>query len=202
MAATRATTPPLRRHLKIATQRQLKSAGGLEAAAEITRVGKSELALYQSAAEETRFMPVDVAADLMLQSGSYEILDDLAAIAGSLVTPLAAMPRPLCHDMAALGAQFSAAFEDYAAMLITPTIDAKAAARLAQRLRLLIESAVDARASLQRLQPGAERRAALPCTDGRSATLEKADSRPFDGRQATRPAGAGSGSRRQPACGG
>ena len=178
MPATRTTTPSLRHHLKITTRKQIKAAGGLEAAAQATRVRKSELALYQSATEETRFMPVDVAADFTLCSGSYEILEELAAIAGCLVTPLAAVPRPLCHDMAALGIQFSAAFEDYAAMLITPTVDAKAIARLDQRLRLLIERAVDARARLQRLQPGAERRAALPCTDGCSVTLDKPASRP------------------------
>jgi hypothetical protein len=177
MAATRTTTPSLRNHLKIATRKQIKVAGGLEAAAQATRVGKSELALYQSAAEETRFMPVDVAADLMLRCGSYEILEELAAIAGCLVTPLAAMPRPLCYDMAALGTQFSAAFEDYAAMLIAPTVDAMAAARLDQHLALLIESAVDARARLQRLQPGTERRAALPCTDGCGATADRPSGR-------------------------
>jgi hypothetical protein len=73
--------------------------------------------------------------------------------------------------------QFSAAFEDYAEMLITPTVDAKAPAHLDQRLRLLIERAVDARASLQRLQPGAERRAALPCTDGCGVTADRASGR-------------------------
>jgi hypothetical protein len=122
-------------------------------------------------------MPVDVAADLVLCSGSYEILDELAAIVGCLVTPLTAMPRSLCYDMAALGTQFSAAFEDYAAMLIAPRVDAKAATRLDQHLGLLIESAIDARAALQRLQPGAERRAALPCTNGCGATLDRSDSR-------------------------
>jgi hypothetical protein len=177
MATAQTTTPSLRHHLKIATRKQIKAAGGLEAAAQATRVGKSELALYQSAAEETRFMPVDVAADLVLCSSSYEILDGIAATVGCLVTPLAAMPRPLCHDMAALGTQFSAAFEDYAAMLIAPTVDAKVAARLDQHLALLIESAVDARARLQRLQPGAERRAALPCTDGCGATADRPSGR-------------------------
>ena len=164
MAATRATTPSLRRHLKIATQRQLKSAGGLEAAAEITRVGKSELALYQSAAEGTRFMPVDVAADLMLRCGSYDILEGLAAVTGCLVSPPGTVPRPLCYNMAVLGTQTSAAFEGYAAMLIGPKLDAKATACLDQRLRLLIETATAARAALQRLPLAADTREALPCT--------------------------------------
>lgn len=173
MVTTRTTTPSLRYHLKATTRRQVKAAGGLEAAAQITRVGKSELAVYQSSVEEFRFMPIDVAADLMLASGSHDILEGLAASVGCVVTPVVPSPHALCYDMAALGTHISVAFEGYAVMLTTRRSDAKAAARLDQRLRLLIESAADARAALQRLPLGAETRDALPCTRTCEATSNR-----------------------------
>ncbi|WP_029066540.1 hypothetical protein [Labrenzia sp. DG1229] len=58
-----------RQKLKVATHRSVRQAGGLDAFAEVTRVGRKTLNDYSNTGNERHqdtFMPVDVLADLIL----------------------------------------------------------------------------------------------------------------------------------------
>jgi len=62
---------PVRQRLKVATHRSIKQAGGLDAFADITRVGRKTLNDYSNTGNDRHrdtFMPVDVLADLVLDS--------------------------------------------------------------------------------------------------------------------------------------
>ncbi|WP_299482011.1 hypothetical protein [uncultured Roseibium sp.] len=60
---------PIRQMLKVSTHRSVKQAGGLDAFADITRVGRKTLNDYSNTGNDRHretFMPVDVLADLIL----------------------------------------------------------------------------------------------------------------------------------------
>lgn len=73
--------------LKQASKRLIKSCGGLEAAAMVTRVGHSELARYYDPSERL-FMPIDVAADLEAISRNPLVSRCLADMLGFSLIPI------------------------------------------------------------------------------------------------------------------
>lgn len=87
-----ARTHPVQNYnlLKNATRRLIKTAGGVEGAAYVTRVGKTVLSDYQSLDRPSHFMPIDVAADLEADTGKPIVTQALAQIAGGVFI---ALPR-------------------------------------------------------------------------------------------------------------
>ncbi|SLN77536.1 phage regulatory CII family protein [Oceanibacterium hippocampi] len=85
--------------LKAAFRRLVRAAGGLESAAMVTRVGKTELGRYQHV-NEPLFAPVDVVADLEADTGEAPVTREMARMAGLAVFPL---PRPEHDDPAWVG---------------------------------------------------------------------------------------------------
>ena len=138
------------RHLKQATRRQIRACGGLEGAALSTRVGKTELGVYQSEAHKDRFIPIDVAADLMLISRSRDILNALAALAGCAVMPVETRANGLSRDIASFAEHASETFRDYILLGGDRTAAPKDVARLDRDLELVVEAAMQARADLRR----------------------------------------------------
>jgi hypothetical protein len=143
-----------RSRLKAATGRQIAAAGGLEAAARRTRVGKSELSTYQSVNHPDRFMPIDVVADLMGAGSPREILEALADLAGCVVVPLDASPAGLDQDIATVGEDVALVFRDYADLVDASPCTAAHVRRLDRDLALLCRAALRARSDLKtRLGP-------------------------------------------------
>lgn len=95
------------RGLKTATRKLLESFGPIKCAAGVSRIESgSTLARFhsQSPADEDRFMPVDVALDLMAASGDRAVLDYMADQLGYLVTPA---PAPADCAMSASALQLA-----------------------------------------------------------------------------------------------
>jgi len=74
--------------IKAAFRRLVKSCGGLEAAATLTRVGKSQLHEYGSLQHEVSFPPADVIADLERDAGDAIV----SALLADLVEPRPHVP--------------------------------------------------------------------------------------------------------------
>jgi len=99
--------------LKAAPRRQVKRSGGLESAASVTRVESSRLGQYQHP-QHSRFVPIDVAADLVADSGSTEILQTLAGMANCVLLPLPSENADaLAIDFAKFGEETAQSFADY-----------------------------------------------------------------------------------------
>jgi hypothetical protein len=140
----------IRRSLKIATRNQIKDCGGLEAAAVNARVGKTELSSYQSENMAERFMPLDVAVELMHASGSLEILEAMAAILDASVEPQRLDGAALEEDLISLGEHAAATFRDYAALMAKKMEPGEKKCRqLDADLALVVRSALEARRHLR-----------------------------------------------------
>ncbi len=141
--------------LKTATRRQIKAAGGLQAAAKVTRVRKSQLGAYQAPDHRREFMPIDVVADLMADGGGRDVLEGLAALAGCAVVPLKldGDGADLAHDFAALGEYVAQAFHDYATAVKKGSAEGKTAARIDDDLERVVRIAMHARALLRGARP-------------------------------------------------
>lgn len=68
--------------LKDATARLIEAVGGLKSAAELSRVGVSQLHAYAAEDQPTTYMPVDIARALEAASGQPSITHCLAAAGG------------------------------------------------------------------------------------------------------------------------
>lgn len=73
--------------LKAATRSLIKSCGGLEAAAMITRVGVTILSDYGNVEKAECFMPIDVAMDLQRETQCAPVTEALAALCGGAFVP-------------------------------------------------------------------------------------------------------------------
>lgn len=142
--------------LKLATRRQIKANGGLEAAATRTRVGKTELGYYQQSRGENRFVPIDVAADLMAASGRTILLEALASMSNCVVVPLAIEGDGLERDMVTFGEYASATFRDYAAVQVARAPHELDLARLDRDLEEVIRIAAHARTRVRDLRAAAK----------------------------------------------
>jgi hypothetical protein len=164
MASERPTSAKTRQYLKLATRNQVEASGGLEAAASWTRVGKTELGYCQSNAHPDRFMPIDVAADLMIGSGSCGLVCELTGVVGCECVPSPRTSTSLCADFKAFGNYVSAVFRDFPALLASDRMDRRQIERLDRDLGLVIEAAMDARAALRSISEGASI-GSLPCAN-------------------------------------
>lgn len=82
MSDLRPTTEQQRRQLKAVVRRLLEMAGGVTSFEHATRVKAPALSKYASADDALSHMPIDVAMDLMMDTGSNGILSVMAAMLG------------------------------------------------------------------------------------------------------------------------
>ena len=128
--------------------------GGLDAAAAVTRVGRSQLGNYASL-HDGQTMPVDVVADLEAVAGEPLITAELARRAGYLLVPLTpADDGPLAERMARLAAEVGQAFSAYAAAVADGHTTAEEEAHIARELTDIIAASQRALATLT-ARPGA-----------------------------------------------
>jgi len=92
----RPTTAQFRRRLKAVVRRLLEIAGGVSSFEHATRVRAPVLSKYASAADE-KHMPLDIAMDLMKDTGSNGILSYMAAELGMKLVALDARLRSSHH---------------------------------------------------------------------------------------------------------
>ena len=110
--------PERDRPLKTLARALIAAAGGLEAAACVTRVNRSRLAEYQDMTGPA-FMPADVGAALEEVAGEPLLTRELARRAGYALVPLGAPPGSdgLAVAMAEMGQEVGEAFAAHAAAL-------------------------------------------------------------------------------------
>ncbi|WOC17400.1 phage regulatory CII family protein [Pseudochrobactrum sp. MP213Fo] len=82
MSVLRPTSEQQRRQLKATVRRLLELAGGVTSFEHVTRVKAPALSKYGSPDDTAAHMPVDVAMDLMLDTGSNGIVSAMAAMLG------------------------------------------------------------------------------------------------------------------------
>ncbi len=143
---TKPDGPDIRARLKDAARRQIKASGGLEAAAAITRVGKSELAHYQSPNHPSRFMPVDVLADLMRDSKATDVVDVLASSTNHALMPVDPQGNSLTADIVTLAEKAARVFHDFCCHCNKGAITPDVADQLDRDLEEVIVTAMHARA--------------------------------------------------------
>ena len=110
-------------------------------------------------------MPIDVVADLTIATGSCALLKELTNLNGCACVPSPRNPVSLCADFKAFGEYVSAAFQDFPAVLNGEKLEGTRIARLDRDLELVIDAAMNARASLRTLSEGASP-SSLPCANG------------------------------------
>lgn len=93
---------PVLDQLCAATRHLVRSSGGQEAAASITRVRHQALSDYGNKGKD-QFIPVDVVADLMLDSGDIALLQAVARMIGCEVVQLPQMPQGFAELQMAMG---------------------------------------------------------------------------------------------------
>lgn len=105
------------RALKTLTHALIRQAGGIEAAAAGSRVGKSVLAGYY-APHDASHIPVDVAAELETLVGEPLVTAEMARRQGYALVPVTAQGEgELPECFAKFGAKVGATFGDYAASM-------------------------------------------------------------------------------------
>lgn len=134
--------------LKSATRRQIRAAGGVEAAASVTRVGKTELSNYQSE-HSGRYIPVDVFADLMIATGSVELLETVASLANYTVFPNDSTGRDLTGDIVTLAENAATLFHDFARECAKNDLPESALLELEMDLARVVAIAMHARAIIR-----------------------------------------------------
>lgn len=94
VTAITAPLPPADQALKRATRALVQAAGGIDQAAALSRLGRSQLAAAGSITEPDRWLPVDVLRDLMAVTHGHAdqlaVLRLLAADAGCVLVPVIA----------------------------------------------------------------------------------------------------------------
>lgn len=145
--------------LKQASKRLIKSCGGLEAAAMVTRVGHSELARYYDPSEKL-FMPIDVAADLEAISRNPLVSRCLADMLGFSLIPIEyqSSQEPAHHWtalLANLGEETASVLRQIGAALVdhgTLTASSVNNYQLTRHLDSLIQAALQLKASIAHRQ--------------------------------------------------
>lgn len=140
--------------LKDATRRQIKAAGGLEAAADQCRVGRTELSNYQSN-HVSRFMPVDVLAQLMEETRSTELLEALASIVDRAIVPPEESGNDLTGDIASLAEHAAKLFGHFARECGKPNQSLETLAALDADLATIVRIGMHARSVIRRRMAGA-----------------------------------------------
>jgi F0F1-type ATP synthase membrane subunit c/vacuolar-type H+-ATPase subunit K len=137
-----------RRRLRRAARQQIKASGGLEAAAGYCRASVSLLGFYHNLNRDDYYMPVDVLASLMLDSGEAPLLRALAEVAGMTLTPRDHSLLGVNQSMAAFSAAAAEGFANYAAAIANGGIEAGEAETIARDLDQVIATARAAQAAL------------------------------------------------------
>lgn len=142
--------------LKTASRRLAGAAGGVEAAASITRVGKTAIGRYQDP-HGADFMPLDVVADLEAATGRPFVTEALARLARSLLLPLPVTPdADWTRGLAQLGAEIGDVFRRaQEALAGDGRIDAREAAALRDEVQGAMRALAGIEALLQASQQGA-----------------------------------------------
>ena len=142
---TRPTSAQDHALLKTATRALIRAAGGVEGAAMITRVGKSQLSNYQSPNHDSEFMPLDILADLERDAGTPFVTRALAAMSGGYFTPIkqSASKKELAAHIASIGKEIS----DVMHHASTALIDAKISDKEAETITREIDEAIQALAA-------------------------------------------------------
>ena len=118
--------------------------------------GRRKTALYGWADPDSdRHMPLDVAAKLTAATGNLSVAAALAAEAGAVVLPAAALggPAELAADVGALCDKVGAAVRDYGQAIADGMITDGERARLLADFRSVADAAMAAYADLTRLPP-------------------------------------------------
>lgn len=106
MSGMRPSTEQQRRQLKATVRRLLELAGGVTSFEHVTRVKAPALSKYGSPDDAAAHMPVDVALDLMMDTGSTGILAIMAGMLGYKLVALDSTgqgaPLPDMRDAAEL----------------------------------------------------------------------------------------------------
>lgn len=106
MSGMRPSTEQQRRQLKATVRRLLELAGGVTSFEHVTRVKAPALSKYGSPDDAAAHMPVDVALDLMMDTGSTGILAIMAGMLGYKLVALDSSgqgaPLPDMRDAAEL----------------------------------------------------------------------------------------------------
>lgn len=106
MSELRPTTEQQRRMLKSTVRRLIELAGGVTSFEHVTRVKAPALSKYGSPDDAAAHMPLDVALDLMMDTGSNGIVSAMAAMLGYKLVALDAdgqgAPAPDMGDISDL----------------------------------------------------------------------------------------------------
>lgn len=155
MVKMRPTTEQERQALKAAVRRLLPMAGGVSAFEKMTRVNASALSRYGAPDEAINHMPIDVAMDLMLDTGSNGIVSVMAARLGYKLVALDHYnfggTLPDIGDMSRLSAAVADVMQEYAQAIA----DGSITPREKQQIDIEIEEAVQALRMFQRKVDGA-----------------------------------------------
>ncbi len=158
MTLPRPTSDHQRAALKLAVRRQIKASGGQGSAAVITRVRQQQLSEYasQRADHEQVHMPLDVALDLMLDSGEPVLIRALCTLAGGVFVEL-----PSADSDGAWATEISELIKEFGeanskalrALSVGNTITAEEIARyeLLREMNEFIEKAVALKTHMERV---------------------------------------------------
>jgi len=138
--------------LKAATRRLVKEAGGVESAASVTRVGKSNLSDYGASQNPITFGPIDVIADLESDTGAAYVTRALAQLAGCVLLPVEVRAGDLdwARRLAAIGKEASDVFARVQEAIATNgDIDAVEAVDIITEVDEALAAFADLRAALE-----------------------------------------------------
>ena len=141
-------------HLKAKVRKLVKRAGGVEAAADLTRVSKSNLSNYANPNRNVH-VPVDVLLDLERDAHDPIVTRALASLQGYVLLKVAATGEDaeLLRDALAIGAGAGEVFAEVEAALADDgQVDARERARIEAKVDRLMECLATAKAHLRPVQ--------------------------------------------------
>jgi hypothetical protein len=152
MSLLAAPLPPRAQALKRASRALVDAAGGCEAAADLCRLGKSQLAAAGSVTEPDRWLPLDVVAQLMAvthgHAGQMAVVQHLAAAAGHALVPVAGAAL---DPLAAIG-RLSKEAADVVAQLVAHQTGTAAPGQIIKECDELLAAVAGIRAAAQVLE--------------------------------------------------
>lgn len=157
MVDLRPTTPKWRRGLKAVVRRLLELAGGVTSFEHVTRVKAPALSKYGSPDDETH-MPLDVAMDLMRDTGSNGILSYMAAELGYKLVALEADGQgaalPDIANVAAIVQGYSKLFTELSDAVADGVITSEEARNILNEIEALVQQLRALQRKVQAAVPG------------------------------------------------
>lgn len=157
MTDLRPTTPKWRRGLKAVVRRLLELAGGVTSFEHVTRVKAPALSKYGSPDDETH-MPLDVAMDLMRDTGSNGILSYMAAELGYKLVALEADGQgaalPDIANVAAIVQGYSKLFTELSDAVADGVITSEEARNILNEIEPLVQQLRALQRKVQAAVPG------------------------------------------------